>query len=295
MAMVVLLLGSISTPEAAGNRWIRADPLLIAHQGGDDEFPSNTLYAYRRARRAGAEMLELDIGVSRDGHVVVMHDTTVNRITNGRGKMSSKTLRQINGWTPPTGSRGAGLITTSTAVGPALPRHRHRQADRPEGLHASGLPGAHVARGSTRLSPHADQHRDQGPHEAGADERVRAKREVPAADSPSGQAARSDRGLPSASGRSNASTRYCHGSMSRLLRMESLTGCCAAAPRARTSWHSSLRSPTSTAAYSCRSPRRPTSSEHTARDMRGNRGSATRTGTPPPPGAGWFETVSTAS
>ena len=95
MAMVVLLLGSISTPEAAGNRWIRADPLLIAHQGGDDEFPSNTLYAYRRALRAGAEMLELDIGVSRDGHVVVMHDTTVNRTTNGHGRVSSKTLRQV--------------------------------------------------------------------------------------------------------------------------------------------------------------------------------------------------------
>jgi len=40
-------------------------------------------------------MLELDVGVSSDGHVVVMHDTTVNRITNGRGKVSSKTLRQI--------------------------------------------------------------------------------------------------------------------------------------------------------------------------------------------------------
>jgi glycerophosphoryl diester phosphodiesterase len=94
LAVLALLLGSISTAEAA-NRWIRGDPLLIAHQGGEDEFPSNTLYAYRRAVRAGADMLELDIGVSKDGHVVVMHDTTVDRTTNGHGTLSSKTLRQI--------------------------------------------------------------------------------------------------------------------------------------------------------------------------------------------------------
>ena len=95
VALTALLLGTVPTAEAAANTWIRADPLLIAHQGGEDEFPSNTLYAYRRAVRAGAEMLELDIGVSRDGHVVVMHDTTVDRTTNGHGRVSSKTLKQI--------------------------------------------------------------------------------------------------------------------------------------------------------------------------------------------------------
>ena len=91
----VLLLGSLPRAEAAGNPWVRAAPLLIAHQGGEDEFPSNTLYGYKRALRAGAQMLELDIGVSRDGHVVVMHDTTVDRTTNGHGTLASKTLRQI--------------------------------------------------------------------------------------------------------------------------------------------------------------------------------------------------------
>jgi glycerophosphoryl diester phosphodiesterase len=94
-ALALLLLGSVQAAEAAGNRWIRAEPLLIAHQGGDDEFPSNTLYAYRRALRAGADMLELDVGVTRDGHVVVLHDTTVNRTTNGHGTVSSKTLQEI--------------------------------------------------------------------------------------------------------------------------------------------------------------------------------------------------------
>jgi glycerophosphoryl diester phosphodiesterase len=81
---------------AAANRWIQAGaPLNIAHQGGEDEFPSNTMYAFRKALRAGADMLELDIGVTRDNKVIVMHDTTVDGKTNGHGTVASKTLRQI--------------------------------------------------------------------------------------------------------------------------------------------------------------------------------------------------------
>jgi glycerophosphoryl diester phosphodiesterase len=80
----------------AANRWIRKDrPVNIAHQGGEDEFPSNTMYAFRKALRAGADMLELDVGVTRGGKVVVMHDTTVQRTTNGHGTIASKTLRQM--------------------------------------------------------------------------------------------------------------------------------------------------------------------------------------------------------
>ena len=81
---------------AAANRWIQKKaPLNIAHQGGEDEFPSNTMYAFRQAMRAGADMLELDIGVTKDGKVIVMHDTTVDGKTNGHGTVASKTLRQI--------------------------------------------------------------------------------------------------------------------------------------------------------------------------------------------------------
>ena len=69
--------------------------LNIAHQGGEDEFPSNTLYAFRRSVRAGADMLELDVGVTRDNKVIVMHDTTVNRVTNGRGTVASYTLKKL--------------------------------------------------------------------------------------------------------------------------------------------------------------------------------------------------------
>ena len=79
-AALAAVLADTSPAGAAGNRWVRADPLLIAHQGGEDEFPSNTLYAYRRALRGRRpDWPELDIGVTKDGHVVVMHDTTVEQ------------------------------------------------------------------------------------------------------------------------------------------------------------------------------------------------------------------------
>src|SRR5215217_7862273 len=95
-ALVPVLIGLSASPAGAANRWIqKRAPLNIAHQGGEDEFPSNTLYAFRKATGVGADMLELDIGVTRDDKVVVMHDTTVDGTTNGRGTVSSKTLAQI--------------------------------------------------------------------------------------------------------------------------------------------------------------------------------------------------------
>jgi glycerophosphoryl diester phosphodiesterase len=80
----------------AANPWIKKHrPLNIAHQGGEDEFPSNTMFAFRNALSAGADMLELDIGVTKDNKVIVMHDTTVDGKTNGHGTVASKTLKQI--------------------------------------------------------------------------------------------------------------------------------------------------------------------------------------------------------
>jgi glycerophosphoryl diester phosphodiesterase len=93
---LVLACGLLAAPAQGANPWIeKTAPLNIAHQGGEDEFPSNTMYAFRKAVRAGADMLELDIGVTKDDKVVVMHDTTVDGKTNGSGTIASKTLRQI--------------------------------------------------------------------------------------------------------------------------------------------------------------------------------------------------------
>ena len=84
-----------AAPAAAKNPWLGQPPLNIAHQGGEDEFPSNTLYAFKRSVRAGADMLELDVGVTKDDRIVVAHDTTLDRTTSGTGTIESRTLRQI--------------------------------------------------------------------------------------------------------------------------------------------------------------------------------------------------------
>jgi glycerophosphoryl diester phosphodiesterase len=94
LAAVVATLLPAAVAEAQ-NRWREPKAINIAHQGGEDEFPSNTMYAFREAVKAGADMLELDIGVTKDDEVIVMHDTTVDGKTNGRGNVSSLTLRQI--------------------------------------------------------------------------------------------------------------------------------------------------------------------------------------------------------
>jgi len=97
VAVVAAVAVAVAAPvaSAAKNPWIEKTPLDIAHQGGEDEFPSNTMYAFRRALQVGADMLELDVGVTKDGQVVVMHDTTVDRTTNGHGTVASFTLRQL--------------------------------------------------------------------------------------------------------------------------------------------------------------------------------------------------------
>ena len=84
-----VLLVAAGPAGAATNPWIEKTPLDIAHQGGEDEFPSNTMYAFERSLQVGADMLELDVGVTKDGQVVVMHDTTVDRTTNGHGTVAS--------------------------------------------------------------------------------------------------------------------------------------------------------------------------------------------------------------
>ena len=96
VALSIAAFACSAIPAEAENRWIQTlAPLNMAHQGGEDEFPSNTMYAFRKALRAGADMLELDVRMTQDDRVVVMHDTTLDRTTNGRGPVPWRMLRQI--------------------------------------------------------------------------------------------------------------------------------------------------------------------------------------------------------
>jgi glycerophosphoryl diester phosphodiesterase len=70
-------------------------PLIIAHRGDSARRPENTLAAFASALEAGAEIVELDVQLSRDGHVVVLHDTSVERTTDGRGDVRELTLGEL--------------------------------------------------------------------------------------------------------------------------------------------------------------------------------------------------------
>lgn len=69
--------------------------LNYAHQGGAREGPSSTLWAMRGALEAGAHAIELDVHVTADRHLVVCHDGTVDRTTDGTGRIADLTLAQV--------------------------------------------------------------------------------------------------------------------------------------------------------------------------------------------------------
>ena len=94
----VLIAAALAAPavaDAQSNRWLSERVINFAHQGGEDELPSNTMFALRTSLERGAEMLEIDVGATRDGQLVVQHDHKVDRTTNGTGPISEKTLAEI--------------------------------------------------------------------------------------------------------------------------------------------------------------------------------------------------------
>jgi glycerophosphoryl diester phosphodiesterase len=68
---------------------------VIAHRGACTMAPENTLAAMRKAIDMGADLVEMDVRTTADGHIVVIHDPSVDRITDGRGAVRSLTLAQI--------------------------------------------------------------------------------------------------------------------------------------------------------------------------------------------------------
>ena len=68
---------------------------IIAHRGASAYEPENTLRSFRRAIGLGADMSELDVHLSRDGHLVVMHDASVEKTTDGRGLIQNLTLEEL--------------------------------------------------------------------------------------------------------------------------------------------------------------------------------------------------------
>jgi glycerophosphoryl diester phosphodiesterase len=74
-----------------------ARPQVIAHRGASDAEPEHTLAAYRRAIEMGADALECDVRLTADGHLVCVHDRSVERTSNGRGLVSTLELTELEG------------------------------------------------------------------------------------------------------------------------------------------------------------------------------------------------------
>jgi glycerophosphoryl diester phosphodiesterase len=70
-------------------------PLFAAHRGGAALWPENSLLAFRNALALGADFLELDVHLSRDGEVMVIHDATLDRTTDGSGPVRERTAAEL--------------------------------------------------------------------------------------------------------------------------------------------------------------------------------------------------------
>ena len=69
--------------------------LKIGHRGAPGDEPENTLRSFKKALSLGVDMIECDVHLTKDGKVVVIHDPTLERTTNGKGKVRDLTLKQL--------------------------------------------------------------------------------------------------------------------------------------------------------------------------------------------------------
>ena len=70
-------------------------PKIIAHRGASAHAPENTIAAFQLALEQGADGIELDVMLSKDGHLVVIHDDTVDRTTGGKGYVRDMNLEEL--------------------------------------------------------------------------------------------------------------------------------------------------------------------------------------------------------
>jgi len=138
LSLLLLLFGVLrfSARQAPDHPYFKPDKfLVIAHRGGHGLGPENTLYTYQLAVDLGVDVLEMDLHRTKDGQFVVLHDSTVDRTTNGTGPVAQFTLAELKKldaaykWSPGSGKefplRGRGLsVPALSEVFKAFPRMR---------------------------------------------------------------------------------------------------------------------------------------------------------------------------
>ncbi|MBQ3147162.1 MAG: hypothetical protein IJB91_05470 [Oscillospiraceae bacterium] len=79
------------------NYWTQSNRniFVAAHRGWSAAYPENSMIAFRKAAELGVDQIELDIRVTKDGELVVFHDETVDRVSNGTGKVRDFTLAEL--------------------------------------------------------------------------------------------------------------------------------------------------------------------------------------------------------
>lgn len=94
---VAFIASVIVNPKAPPTRYYDGAPrtLVIAHQGGDGVWPGDTLFAFENAVEIGSDVLEMDAHITKDGHIVLMHDETVDDTTDGMGRIEDMTLEEL--------------------------------------------------------------------------------------------------------------------------------------------------------------------------------------------------------
>lgn len=96
---LLLALGLVALTAVVGAGGATAQsliaPLFAAHRGGALLWPENSLLAFRNAMALGADFLELDVHLTRDGELVVIHDATLDRTTTGTGPVRERTLAEL--------------------------------------------------------------------------------------------------------------------------------------------------------------------------------------------------------
>lgn len=99
LTAALLAVGSSTASSAptGANPWLGQRVMNMAHSGGEDEAPMNTMYAFERAEELGADMLELDVQLTADGDLAVIHNSTVDDSTDHTGRVDSYTMDELRG------------------------------------------------------------------------------------------------------------------------------------------------------------------------------------------------------
>lgn len=95
LSIFILVILTNIVQYAFGQEVILPSKGICAHRGAMNTHPENTIAAFEEAIRLGAQMIELDVRLTKDKKLVILHDESVDRTTDGAGKIEDLTLKQV--------------------------------------------------------------------------------------------------------------------------------------------------------------------------------------------------------